>query len=186
MMNSPSLLPCSPDAKRRDSVAAMNRRIDAKAALVCVLMAALAMPVPMAFAQQSMAPGSVQPPAAQPSSTTDGKAQIMAAQASQATIRVTRKATDEYTVNSLGNGSVVIKTRYCHEYVRDEEAILQTREEGAENAIYFATGAVCDVIGVSKANDRSYGLIDFLVDLGLMLLNKATRGLTPMPVPKRT
>jgi hypothetical protein len=177
-------LACSPDVVHRDSVAAMNRRIDAKKPLIWLLIAALAVPAPVAFAQQSMGPGIVQPPAAKPS-TNDGKAQIVAAQANQATIRVTRKATDEYAVNSLGNGTIVIKTRYCHEYVRNEEALLQTREDGAENALLFATGAYCDVVGVTKADDRSYGLLDFLVDLGLMLLNKATRGLTPIPMPKR-
>ena len=79
----------------------------------------------------------------------------------------------------MGNGTIVIKTKYCHEYVRDEEAILQTSEDGGENALLFATGAYREVVGVNKENDRSYGVIDFLIDLGLMLLNKATGGVTP-------
>ena len=69
--------------------------------------------------------------------------------------------------------------------MRDEEAVLQTSEDGAENALLFATGAYCEVVGVNKAEDRTYGLIDFLFDLGLMLLNRATGGVTPKPMPKR-
>ena len=38
--------------------------------------------------------------------------------AQEATIRVTRKATDQYAVSK---SEVVITTKYCHEYSRDDE-----------------------------------------------------------------
>ena len=56
----------------------------------------------------------------------------------EATIRVTRKATDQYAVEG---SKITITTKYCHEYVRNEEAVMTTRAEGAENALLFATGA---------------------------------------------
>ncbi len=98
--------------------------------------------------------------------------------AQQATIRVTRKATDQYAVSK---SDVVITTKYCHEYSRDEEAILTTREEGAENALLFASGAQCEVIAASKPDDSKFDLLDFLIQLGLMVL---TKGATGIPVPK--
>ena len=70
--------------------------------------------------------------------------------ANQATIRVTRKATDEYSVANVGNGTIVVKTKHCHEYVRDEDAVLQTNEDGGENVLLFATGASCEVVAVSR------------------------------------
>ncbi|MEO7253930.1 MAG: hypothetical protein ABIZ64_06785, partial [Casimicrobium sp.] len=66
----------------------------------------------------------------------------------EATIRVTRKATDQYAVEGT---KVTITTKYCHEYVRNEEAIMTTRAEGSENALLFATGAQCEVISAVKA-----------------------------------
>ena len=98
--------------------------------------------------------------------------------AQEATIRVTRKATDQYAVSK---SEVVITTKYCHEYSRDEEAILTTREEGAENALLFASGAQCEVIAASKPNDSKFDLLDFLIQLGLMVL---TKGATGIPIPK--
>ena len=66
----------------------------------------------------------------------------------------------------MGNGTIVIKTKYCHEYVRDEEAILQTSEDGGENALLFATGAYCEVVGVNKEKrPQLRRVIDFLIDL---------------------
>lgn len=101
--------------------------------------------------------------------------------AQEATIRVTRKATDQYSVSKT---DIVITTKYCHEYARDEEAILTTREEGAENALLFASGAQCEVIAASKPDDSKFSLLDFLIQLGLMVLTKGASGL-PKPMPKR-
>ena len=99
----------------------------------------------------------------------------------EATIRVTRKATDQYAVSK---SEVVITTKYCHEYSRDEEAILTTRAEGAENALLFASGAQCEVIAASKPDDSKFDLLDFLIQLGLMVLTKGATGL-PKPKPKQ-
>ena len=101
--------------------------------------------------------------------------------AQQATIRVTRKATDQYAVSK---SDVVITTKYCHEYSRDEEAILTTREEGADNALLFASGAQCEVIAATKLDDSKFDLLDFLIQLGLMVLTKGATGL-PKPMMKR-
>ena len=101
--------------------------------------------------------------------------------AQQATIRVTRKATDQYAVSK---SEVVITTKYCHEYSRDEEAILTTRAEGADNALLFASGAQCEVTAASKPDDSKFDLLDFLIQLGLMVLTKGATGL-PKPVMKR-
>jgi hypothetical protein len=98
--------------------------------------------------------------------------------AQEATIRVTRKATDQYAVSK---SEVVITTKYCHEYSRDEEAILTTRQEGAENALLFASGAQCEVVAASKPDDSKFDLLDFLIQLGLMVL---TKGATGVPIPK--
>ena len=98
--------------------------------------------------------------------------------AQEATIRVTRKATDQYAVSK---SEVVITTKYCHEYSRDEEAILTTRQEGADNALLFASGAQCEVIAATKPDDSKFDLLDFLIQLGLMVL---TKGATGIPIPK--
>jgi hypothetical protein len=101
--------------------------------------------------------------------------------AQEATIRVTRKAKDQYAVTK---SEVVITTKYCHEYSRDEEAILTTRQEGAENALLFASGAQCEVVAATKPDDSQFNLLDFLIQLGLMVLTKGATGL-PKPMPKR-
>jgi hypothetical protein len=93
--------------------------------------------------------------------------------AQEATIRVTRVALDRY--------AVVITTKYCHEYSRDEEALLTTRAEGAENALLFASGAQCEVISATKPEDSSFSILDFLIQLGLMI---ATKGVLGSPTPK--
>ena len=103
------------------------------------------------------------------------------AQAQEATIRVTRKATDQYAVEG---SKITITTKYCHEYVRNEEALLTTRAEGAENALLFATGAQCEVINAVKADDSKFSLHDFLIQLGLMIATKGILG-SPIPMPKR-
>ena len=103
------------------------------------------------------------------------------AQAQEATIRVTRKATDQYAVEG---SKITITTKYCHEYVRNEEAVLTTRAEGAENALLFATGAQCEVINAVKADDSKFSLLDFLIQLGLMIATKGILG-SPIPMPKR-
>ncbi len=100
----------------------------------------------------------------------------------EATIRVTRKATDQYTVDG---SKITITTKYCHEYVRNEEAILTTRAEGGENALLFATGAQCEVISASKADDSKFSLLDFLIQLGLMIATKGLLGSPAIPMPKR-
>ena len=96
----------------------------------------------------------------------------------EATIRVTRKATDQYAVS---NSKITITTKYCHEYVRDDEAVLTTRAEGSENALLFATGAQCEVVNAVKADDSKFALLDFLIQLGLMI---ATKGILGSPIPK--
>jgi len=101
--------------------------------------------------------------------------------AQQATIRVTRIAQDRYAVSK---SEVVITTKYCHEYSRDEEAIVTTREEGADNAILFASGAQCEMVSATKPDDSNFSLLDFLIQLGLMIVSKGTLG-TPKPMPKR-
>ena len=78
----------------------------------------------------------------------------------EATIRVTRKATDQYAVEG---SKITITTKYCHEYVRNEEAVMTTRAEGAENALLFATGAQCEVISAVKADDSKFSLLDFQI-----------------------
>jgi hypothetical protein len=101
--------------------------------------------------------------------------------AQEATIRVTRKAKDQYAVSK---SDVVITTKYCHEYARDDEAVLSTRQDGADNALLFATGAQCEVIAASKPSDSKFDLLDFLVQLGLMILTKGATGI-PVPKPKQ-
>jgi hypothetical protein len=104
--------------------------------------------------------------------------------AQEATIRVTRKATDQYAVSKT---DVVITTKYCHEYARDEEAVMTTRRDGAENALLFASGAQCEVIAAAKPADSKFNLLDFLIQLGLMIATKGVLGSVsnPIPVPKR-
>ena len=104
--------------------------------------------------------------------------------AQEATIRVTRKATDQYAVSK---SDIVITTKYCHEYVRDEEAVLTTRQDGADNALLFASGAQCEVIAAVKPNDSKFNLLDFLIQLGLMIATKGVLGSVsnPLPMPKR-
>ena len=93
--------------------------------------------------------------------------------AQEATIRVTRKALDQYAVSK---SEVVITTKYCHEYARDDEAVLTTRQDGADNALLFTSGAQCEVISASKPNDSKFNLLDFLIQLGLMVLTKGALG----------
>jgi hypothetical protein len=104
--------------------------------------------------------------------------------AQEATIRVTRKATDQYAVSKT---DVVITTKYCHEYARDEEAVLMTRQDGAENALLFASGAQCEVVAAVKPTDSKFNLLDFLIQLGLMIATKGVLGSVsnPIPMPKR-
>ncbi len=109
-------------------------------------------------------------------------AQTSATISQEATIRVTRKATDQYAVEG---SKVTITTKYCHEYVRDEEALLTTRAEGAENALLFATGAQCEVVSAVKADDSKFSLLDFLIQLGLMIATKGILGSPTIPMPKR-
>ena len=100
----------------------------------------------------------------------------------EATIRVTRKATDQYAVEG---SKITITTKYCHEYVRNEEAVLTTRAEGAENALLFATGAQCEVISAVKVDDSKFSLLDFLIQLGLLIATKGLLGNPVIPMPKR-
>ena len=100
----------------------------------------------------------------------------------EATIRVTRKATDQYAVEG---SKITITTKYCHEYVRNEEAVMTTRAEGAENALLFATGAQCEVISAVKADDSKFSLLDFLIQLGLLIATKGLLGNPVIPMPKR-
>ena len=90
---------------------------------------------------------------------------------------------DNYLTKKVqrSKSEVVITTKYCHEYSRDEEALLTTRAEGAENALLFASGAQCEVISATKPEDSSFSLLDFLIQLGLMI---ATKGALGSPTPK--
>jgi hypothetical protein len=107
--------------------------------------------------------------------------------AAEAILVVNRVATDQYAVvkapgtTPIGN-DVVIKTKYCHEYSRNEDAVLVSAQDGGENALLFASGAQCEVVAVTKASDRNFNLIDFLVQLGLMALTGKNRA---TPTPKR-
>ncbi len=100
----------------------------------------------------------------------------------EATIRVTRKAADQYAVEGT---KITITTKYCHEYVRNDDAVMTTRAEGSDNALLFATGAQCEVIGVVKADDNKFSLLDFLIQLGLMIATKGLLGSPAIPMPKR-
>ena len=140
----------SPPVSRRDSVRSMNH---CKRLIAATLITTLATPSLPLFAQSQSV-------------------------SQEATIRVTRKATDQYAVS---NSKITITTKYCHEYVRDEEAVLTTQAEGAENALLFATGAQCEVVNAVKADDSKFSLLDFLIQLGLMI---ATKGILGNPIPK--
>jgi hypothetical protein len=98
--------------------------------------------------------------------------------AQEATIRVTRKDRDQYAVSKT---EVVITTKYCHEYARDDEAVLTTRQDGADNALLFSSGAQCEVVSASKPNDSKFNLLDFLIQLGLMVLTKGASGPPKLP-----
>lgn len=102
------------------------------------------------------------------------------------TITVNRVAPDAYMVVKAPNtkaNSVVLQTRYCHAYARNEEAVFVTEEEQhGEAAILFASGDQCEVIAVKKDDDRGFGLLDFLVQLGLTYLTKGA--IKPTPKPK--
>ena len=99
------------------------------------------------------------------------------------TITVNRIAADAYSVVKAPNvpaGKVVLQTKYCHAYAYNEEAIFVTADEQhGEAAILFASGDQCEVIAVKKDDDRSYGLLDFLVQLGLSYLTKGAVKPTP-------
>jgi hypothetical protein len=107
--------------------------------------------------------------------------------AAEAILVINRVAADQYAVvrapgtTPMGN-DVIIKTKYCHEYSRNEDAVLVSAQDGGENALLFASGAQCEVVGVTKASDRNFNIIDFLIQIGLMALNAKTRAI---PVPKR-
>jgi hypothetical protein len=102
------------------------------------------------------------------------------------TITVNRIAPDAYMVVKAPNtkpNAVVLQTKHCHAYSRNEEAIFVTAEEQhGEAAILFASGEQCEVIGVKKEGERSYGLLDFLVELGLAYLTRSV--VRPTPTPK--
>ncbi|MGL5002710.1 MAG: hypothetical protein ACRDAM_07185 [Casimicrobium sp.] len=102
------------------------------------------------------------------------------------TITVNRIGPDAYMVIKAPNtksGEVVLQTKYCHAYAYNEEAIFVTAEEQhGEAAILFASGDQCEVIAVKKDSDRSFALLDFLVQLGLAYLTKGV--ITPKPKGK--
>jgi hypothetical protein len=107
--------------------------------------------------------------------------------AEEVIIVVNRIGADQYAVvrapgtTPIGKDDIVIQTKYCHEYSYNEDAVLTSKEDGGENALLFASGAQCEVVSVSKKSDNSFNLIDFLIQIGIML---ATKGLVK-PVPKR-
>ncbi len=105
--------------------------------------------------------------------------------AEEATIVINRVGQDQYAVvrapgtTPISKDDIVIKTKYCYEYSRNEDAILTSKEDGGENALFFASGAQCEVVAVSKASDSSFNLFDFLIQLGLLALTKGR--VTPKP-----
>jgi hypothetical protein len=101
------------------------------------------------------------------------------------TITVNRIGKDAYMIVKAPNtksGEVVLQTKYCHAYAYNEEAIFVTAEEQhGEAAILFASGDQCEVVAVKKDSDRSFALLDFLVQLGLTYLTKGAVSATPKP-----
>jgi hypothetical protein len=102
------------------------------------------------------------------------------------TITLNRISQDAYMVVKAPNvpsGKIVLQTKYCYAYAYNEDAIFVTSEDQhGEAAVLFASGDQCEVIAVKKDDDRSYGLLDFLVQLGLSYLTKGI--VTPKPKPK--
>jgi hypothetical protein len=107
--------------------------------------------------------------------------------AQDVTIVVDRLGKDKYAVvkgKNLKPGELILETKYCHAYARNEEALFLTREEqnGDAAMIYFATGDQCEVVKVENTTDSSFSLIDLLIQLGMIA---ATKGKTPIAKPKR-
>lgn len=108
--------------------------------------------------------------------------------AQDVTIVVNRIAADRYEIVKARNvkpGEVILQTKFCHAYARNEEALFLTREEqnGEAAVIYFASGDQCEVIKVDKTTDADFSLIQFLIELGLMIGTKGA--ITPTAKPKR-
>jgi hypothetical protein len=109
--------------------------------------------------------------------------------AQEVTIVVNRIANDRYEVvkaKDLKPGELILSTKYCHAYARNEEALFLTREDqnGDAAVIYFASGDQCEVVKVDKTSDANFSLIDFLIQLGLALTGKNSNN-TPTAKPKR-
>jgi hypothetical protein len=101
--------------------------------------------------------------------------------AGEALIVINRVATDQYAVISVKDASpevnykgLVLKTKYCHEYASNQQAYIVSREDGGENALLFLSGAQCEIVGATKANDSKFNLLDFLIQIGIAA---ATKGL---------
>ena len=141
----------------------MTPRTAFRHSIACLLIAALGAQCTSALAQRSSAPAPVTGSAtAQPAAATEGEArkQIAAAQANQATIRVTRKATDEYSVANVGNGTIVVKTNATKDVIEIEQllaryAVAMTKDD---------VEAVVEVFtpdGTYSAFGDTYALADF-------------------------
>jgi hypothetical protein len=107
--------------------------------------------------------------------------------AQDVTITVDRLGKDQYAVvkgKNLKPGEIILQTKYCHAYAKNEEALFLTREEqnGDAAMIYFASGDQCEVVKVDNTTDSSFSLIDLLIQLGMLA---ATKGKTPIAKPKR-
>jgi hypothetical protein len=108
--------------------------------------------------------------------------------AQDVTIIVNRIAADRYEVvkaKDVKPGEVFLQTKYCFAYARNEEALFLSREEqnGEAAMIYFASGDQCEVVKVDKTTDANFSLIEFLIQLGIVLASKGT--VTPTAKPKR-
>jgi hypothetical protein len=107
--------------------------------------------------------------------------------AQDVTIVVDRLGKDKYAVvkgKNLRPGEIILETKYCHAYARNEEALFLSREDqnGEAAAIYFSSGDQCEVVKVDNTTDSSFSLIDLLIQLGMLA---ATKGKTPIAKPKR-
>ncbi len=108
--------------------------------------------------------------------------------AQDVTITVNRLAADRYEVvkgKNVKPGELILQTKYCYVFARNEEAIFLTREDqnGEAAVIYFASGDQCEVVKVDKTTDADFSLIDFLIQLGLLLTGKGSNK-TPTAVDK--
>jgi hypothetical protein len=107
----------------------------------------------------------------------------------QANIVVNRIDADRYLVvkgENMKPNQVEIRTKYCHAYPHNEEALVVTAEETYDKAaVLFASGDECEVVSVIDKSRSDFSLIDFLLQLGIAYATKGAVKPTAKPVPKR-